>query len=137
MSQKGITFESLGYNHASLIILFVENIALQVTPKVTSVVIGDSTTITCTKAPNEGYPVDWRHRPAGSKDIIHIYSKVVTGFKEEYRADFSVDIQNSSGKYFLIMRNVKPEYAGTYFCVDNDPYATTDSAEVIVIGKPT
>ena len=35
------------------------------------------------------------------------------------------------------MRNVKPEYSGTYFCVDNDPYATTDSAEVIVIGKPT
>ena len=129
--------EFLGSHHASLFVLFVGNEALQVTPKVTSVVIGDSAIITCTKAPNEEYPVDWRHRPSGSSDIIHIYSKVVTGFKEEYREDFSVDIHNSSGKYSLIMRNVKPEYAGTYFCVDNDPYATTDSAEVIVIGKPT
>ena len=117
------------------VILRCSSTALTVTPKLTSVVVGDSVAITCNKGTNAEYPVDWKHRPVGANDPIHIYSKAAAGFKDEYRADFSVDNNDALGKYDLVIKNVKSGYAGAYFCVDNDQFSTTDTAELVVIGK--
>ena len=117
------------------VIVRCSSAALTVTPKLTSVVVGDSVAITCNKAANAEYPVDWKHRPVGANDPIHFYSKAAAGFKEEYKTDFSVEENNALGQYSLLIKNVKSGYAGAYFCVDNDPYSTTETAELVVIGK--
>ena len=109
--------------------------ALTMTPKLVSVVVGDSVAITCNKAAAAEYPVDWKHRPVGANYPTHIYG--IGDIKEEYRADFSVENNNALGQYSLKIKSMKPGYAGAYFCIDNDPYSTTEIAELVVIGKMT
>ena len=101
--------------------------------KLTSVLVGDSVEINCNKAQNAAYPVSWMHRPVGAKDPIDIYHG--GNYIKDYKADYKVIENNGAGQYSLLIKNVKPGYAGAYFCKDNDPYSTTDSAELVVIGK--
>ena len=114
---------------------------LQLHPNETTSFVGDSVILYCTKEIDAPTPVDWYHIPVGNKNKIHIYKSAlnelyITESGVNYQKYMSVDYNNSTGEYNLLIRNVSKAYAGTYFCVDTAVQQATEKTELIVIDSP-
>ena len=114
---------------------------LQLHPNETTVFVGDSVILYCSKEANAPTPVDWYHIPAGMRNKIHIYKSAIDEFYiteagVNYQTYLSVDYNVSTGMYNLLIRKVLVEYAGTYLCVDTEVDQATKRSELIVIDRP-
>ena len=76
-----------------------------------------------------GNVVEWELRP----DVYMGVGGFVNGFAKSGR--YSVDQDDSTGRYDLLIRNVEPADAGKFVCVSNAGLGRQRSAEITVIGK--
>ena len=102
--------------------------------------VGDSVTFHCTKENADGadkYPVDWKHRPVGGHlEPNHFFGGLSQDIMEhEYLTGFYGRYNVTRGEFDMILKDVKPWFAGTYFCWDLDAAGTNVEAELIVIGN--
>ena len=78
--------------------------------------------------------IQWNHYPLGAeaheRKTVYDFGKFYTGYLE----DFSLENNSLHGAYNLVIKSVKPSYAGRYECQDSGLYRA--SAQLIVLGKP-
>ena len=107
---------------------------LRVAPKDTAVIAGQDVRFNCSS--DYFKKVWWRKSPVGSitaDDIYMGYGGLVGVYRSGGR--HSVDADDVTGNYNLLIRNVQRGDAGRYVCVDKSGLGTIGGAELIVLGK--
>lgn len=79
--------------------------------------------------------INWFHHPVGveahQRKSVYAFGKIYVDYEE----DFVLDKNSTYGAYNLMIKSVKPGYAGQYQCQEDGGYGSSAYAQLIVIGE--
>src|SRR6218665_2626833 len=128
-------YRSLLNDNLCVIYLFtgVEGVLISV-PVNTLSVVGQAARLNCSTDLNQ--PVYWARILTGSRMQQWLYYGK-NGFNGN-NADgrFTIDKDETTGRYDIVIADVQPKDAGQYVCADNSGIGTKASAELVISGRP-